>query len=229
MYLIGLTGGIASGKSTVAARLVEHGAVLVDADRLAREVVSRGSVALNEIVQHFGPAVLRTDGALDRAALGAIVFNDPAELAALNAITHPAVWARATRLIADAAALATNAVVVYDVPLLVEASAERPMRFDLIAVVHAAAAERVRRLVELRGMTVAEAEARIRLQARDAERLAVADVAIDSSESLDSTLEQADSLWRTAVAFASRAAVPEHDASSDAPSANRSPVVGGAT
>ncbi|MFF1572103.1 dephospho-CoA kinase [Leifsonia sp. NPDC058292] len=193
MQLIGLTGGIASGKSTIARRLAEHGAVVVDADRIAREVVEPGEPALAAIAQRFGPSVLSADGSLDRPALGAIVFGDPDALQALNGITHPAVLRTSTARFEQAAAQNPDAVVVYDVPLLVESANAYP--FDLVVVAHAAADTRVRRLVELRGMEQAEAERRIRSQATDEERLAVADVVIDTDGSLEQTLAQTDALW----------------------------------
>jgi dephospho-CoA kinase len=215
MYLIGLTGGIASGKSVVARRLAEHGAVHVDADVLAREVVEPGTPGLAAIAERFGPSVIAADGTLDRAALGAIIFRDPEERAALNAITHPAVWARAKELFDAAAAADPHAVVVYDVPLLVEASSDRPMRFDLIVVVHADLETRLQRMVELRGMTREEAVHRLNSQASDTERLAIADVVIDANGTLDETLAQADGLWAMAAASA-RSTVAEVDAELEA-------------
>lgn len=202
MYLIGLTGGIASGKSVVAARLAEHGAVHVDADRLAREVVEPGEPALAQIEAEFGTSVIAPDGSLDRAALGAIIFADQAARVKLNAITHPAVWDRAARLFEAAEAADPDAVVVYDVPLLVEASAGRPLRFDLIVVVHASTETRLRRLVELRGMNRQEALHRLNSQASDTERLAIADIVIDSNGTLEETLQQADALWANVAASA---------------------------
>lgn len=202
MYLIGLTGGIASGKSAVAGRLAEHGAVVVDADVLAREVVEPGTEGLAEIGRQFGPGVIAPDGSLDRAALGAIVFPDPQKRALLNSITHPAIWARAKQLFDLAQQRDPHAVVVYDVPLLAEASGDRPMRFDLVVVVHADMEERIRRLVELRGMSREEALHRLNSQASDTERLAIADVVIDSNGTLDDTLRQADELWAMAAASA---------------------------
>jgi dephospho-CoA kinase len=195
MYLIGLTGGIASGKSTVARRLREFGAVHVDADALAREVVEPGTDGLARIEAEFGSGVITPDGSLDRPALGAIIFADPERRAALNAITHPAVWRRAKQLFAAADAADEDAVVVYDVPLLVEAAGDRPMSFDLVVVVHASAETRTERLVQLRGMSRDEAERRIGSQASDAERLAIADVVIDSNGTLSETLRQTDELW----------------------------------
>ena len=202
MYLIGLTGGIASGKSVVARRLAEHGAVHVDADALAREVVEPGTPALAAIAQQFGAEVIAADGSLNRAALGAIVFREPEKRLALNAITHPAVWSLARDRFDAAEAADPRAVVVYDVPLLAEAAADRPMRFDLVVVVHADRQTRLNRMVELRGMTREEATHRLNSQASDSERLAIADVVIDSNGTLDETLVQADELWAMAHAAA---------------------------
>ena len=195
MYLIGLTGGIASGKSLVSARLVELGAVLVDADLLAREVVEPGTPGLAAIAEHFGPGVIADDGTLNRAALGAIIFADPGEREVLNGITHPAVWRRARELFAAAP---NDAVVVYDVPLLVEGAKGRQLDFDLIVVVDAALETRRQRLVENRGMSSEEAGHRLNSQASDAERLAVADVVIDNNGSVEATIAQVDSLWAKA-------------------------------
>ncbi len=195
MKLIGLTGGIASGKSTVASRMVEHGAVLVDADVLAREVVEPGTPGLAEIERVFGSSVIATDGSLNRAALGAIIFADADKREALNAITHPAIWHRANELFEAARAADPNVVIVYDVPLLAEAAADRPMTFDRVVVVHADIGKRIDRMVEIRGMSRAEAEGRLRAQASDADRLKLADVVIDSNGSIEHTLEQADELW----------------------------------
>ncbi|MGY4856939.1 dephospho-CoA kinase [Cryobacterium sp. AP23] len=193
MYLIGLTGGIASGKSTVAKRFAEHGAVVIDADHLARAAVAPGTDALAHIADIFGPDVIAEDGSLNRARLGSIVFGDPAALSVLNNVVHPAVRALSSAAIAAAERADPEAIVVYDVPLLVEASVGHP--FDLIVVVHADAETRVRRMVELRGMAEADARSRINSQAGDADRLAVADVVIDSMGSLDDTLAQVDRLW----------------------------------
>ena len=194
MQLIGLTGGIASGKSTIASRLASHGAVVVDADRIAREVVEPGTPALAAIAERFGDGVIAADGTLDRPALGAIVFGDPEALQALNGITHPAVMAESTARFRAAGEADPEAIVVYDVPLLVESANE--YRFDRVVVAHAPAETRVERLVSLRGMDRAEAERRIRSQASDDERLAVADVVIDTGGTLDQTLAQVDSLWQ---------------------------------
>lgn len=193
MVLVALTGGIASGKSTVAARLAEHGAVVVDADQVAREVVEAGEPALDRIAETFGRGVLAADGSLDRAALGAVIFGDPEKRRQLNAITHPAVLERSQAKFASAFAADPDAVVVYDIPLLVEAG--RAEEFDLVVVVHAPAETRIGRMVEHRGLTREEAIHRINSQATDAERLAIADVVIDADGAIEDTLRQADELW----------------------------------
>ncbi|PPI28424.1 dephospho-CoA kinase [Rathayibacter sp. AY1B5] len=193
MHLVALTGGIASGKSTVARRLAERGAVVVDADVLAREVVEPGEPALAAISERFGPSVIRADGTLDRPALGAIVFSDATARADLNAITHPAVTLRSQRLFAQAAEADPAAVVVYDVPLLAEGRGAG--EFDEVVVVRAPQHVRIQRLVALRGMTEEEARARVSSQASDEERLALADVVIDSSGTLEETLARTDALW----------------------------------
>jgi dephospho-CoA kinase len=193
MLLVALTGGIASGKSTVARRLEEHGAVIVDADQVARQVVEPGEPALTRIAEEFGPGVIAVDGSLDRAALGAIVFSDPEGRQRLNAITHPAVLDRSRALFAAAGEADPEAIVVYDIPLLVEAG--RSDEFDLRVVVHAATETRVSRMIELRGMTREEALHRINSQATDTDRFAIADVVIDADGTLEHTLEQTDALW----------------------------------
>jgi dephospho-CoA kinase len=194
--LVALTGGIASGKSTVARRLAELGAVVVDADRVAREVVEPGTPGLARIAQEFGTDVIAPDGTLDRAALGAIVFGDGAARALLNAITHPAVGERSRALFAAALEADPDAVVVYDVPLLVNERGEtRADEFDRVIVVTADEETRVRRLVELRGMDEAEARRRIASQAPESARLAIADDVIDANGTLEHTLAQVDALW----------------------------------
>lgn len=197
MYLIAVTGGIASGKSVVASRLAQLGAVHIDADDLARRVVEPGTPALAAIAKRFGDGVIRPDGSLDRAALGAIIFADPDEREALNAITHPEVK-RLARSIMDAAeANDPDAVVVYDVPLFVEARIGDVYDFDLVVVVHASTATRIDRMVNLRGLTPDEAKHRVNSQADDTERLAIADVVIDTNGTLAHTLEQVDELWES--------------------------------
>jgi len=208
MLLIGLTGGIASGKSVVARRLVELGAVHVDADVLAREVVEPGTEGLAAIEREFGAGVIAADGTLDRPALGSIVFSDESARQKLNGITHPAVWKRAKELIAEADAADPAAVVVYDVPLLVESAGSRPMTFDLVVVVHAAQETRLERMVELRRMTREDALRRLNSQATDAERLAIADSVIDTNGSMDETVAQIDALWANVSARASAMSDP---------------------
>jgi len=197
VYLIGLTGGIASGKSTVAGALAAHGAVLIDADLLAREAVALGSAGLNAIAREFGPALVGADGSLDRPALGAIVFGDPAALARLNGIVHPAVRALSDERIQAAELADPGAVIVYDVPLLAEAQAGATVdhHFDLIVVTQATPETRMQRMVDLRGMGREDAARRIRSQANDADRLAIADVVIDTDGTLEHTLRQVDVLW----------------------------------
>jgi dephospho-CoA kinase len=193
MLLVGLTGGIASGKSVVAARLAEHGAVVVDADQIAREVVEPGTPALDRIREEFGDAVIKPGGALDRAALGAIVFSDEAKRRILNGITHPAVLELSQRRFAEAGEANPHAVVVYDVPLLSEVRGKA--EFDVVVVVSAPEETRIERMVALRGMSRDEAENRIRSQVPESERRALADVVIESGGTLDETLAQADDVW----------------------------------
>jgi dephospho-CoA kinase len=200
MYLIGLTGGIASGKSLVANRLAELGAVHVDADALAREVVEPGTTGLKQIAEHFGASVIGEDGRLDRQALGAIIFADPDERERLNRIVHPAVWQRAKELFDEARAADPSAIVVYDVPLLVEAMRGRNFDFDLVVVVNASTETRLQRLMELRSMTREEAMHRLNSQASDTERLAIADLVIDNNGAVDATLKQVDALWASVQA-----------------------------
>lgn len=193
MTLIALTGGIASGKSTIANRLAEHGAVVIDADRLAREVVEPRQPALAAIVAEFGAGVLTRDGALDRGALAKIVFADPAARRRLNGITHPAIVLRSQELFAAALARDPSAVVVYDVPLI---DARGVGEFDRIVVADAPADVRARRLVEIRGMSEADARARIAAQLDDDERRALADDLIDTGSTLEHTIAQTDALWQ---------------------------------
>jgi dephospho-CoA kinase len=187
---VGLTGGIGSGKSTAARRLVERGAVLVDSDALARDVVGPGTEGLAEVVAAFGEHVLDADGALDRPALAALVFGDRAARERLNRIVHPRVRARSEELIASAPA---DAVVVQDIPLLVE-NGMAPS-FPLVVVVHADAEERVRRLVRLRGMPEADVRARIAAQADDTARRAAADVWLDNNGDPRELEAAVDALW----------------------------------
>lgn len=189
MLRVGLTGGVGAGKSTVAERLRELGAVVVDADRIAREVVEPGTPGLAAVLAEFGPDVATADGALDRAALARIVFEDPDRRAALNAIVHPLVRARREELVAAAPA---GTVVVEDIPLLVE-NGLAPS-YPLVMVVHAPVESRVRRLGR-RGVPAEDARARIRAQASDAQRRAAADVWLDNTGPTERLLAEVDALW----------------------------------
>lgn len=191
--IIALTGGIASGKSTISQRLAEHGAVIVDADRIVREVQEPGTPTFDRIVEEFSPAVLTPDGSLDRAALGAIVFGNDTALRRLNAIVHPAVMTESRRQFEAALAADPDAFVVYDIPLLVETHADD--RWDRVVVAHAPADIRAERLVRLRGMSEQEAAARIAAQVGDEERLSIATDVIDTSGRMEDTLAQVDALW----------------------------------
>lgn len=193
MPLVALTGGIASGKSTIARRLADHGAVIVDADQVVRDVQQPGSPVLDAIAGEFGDGMLRPDGSLDRGALAARVFGDPAAVSRLNAIVHPAVRVESQRLFAEAFAADPGAVVLYDVPLLAEARLADP--WDLIVVAHAPADVRARRLVDLRGLSESDAAARIASQVSDEERLSLADAVIETGGALEDTLAQTDALW----------------------------------
>ncbi|MCH1883128.1 dephospho-CoA kinase [Agrococcus sp. ARC_14] len=193
MPLVALTGGIASGKSTIARGLAAHGAVIVDADALVRELQQPGMPVLAAIAAEFGEHLLLPDGSLDRGALGAVIFHDPGARHRLNAIVHPAVAEESGRRFRAAFAVDPAAVVVYDVPLLVEARPDDP--WDLVVVAHAPADIRVARLMELRGMDEADARARVTSQASDERRLAIADVVIDTAGELSATIEQVDALW----------------------------------
>lgn len=190
MILVGLTGGIGSGKSTVSARLAEHGAFVIDADAIVREVQAPGHGVYDAIVEHFGPAIVGDDGILDRQALADRVFTDDEALATLNGLVHPAVAAEIARRL-DAAA-ATDDVVVLDVPLLVESG-----RGDMAAlvVVDVDPEVAVERLVRHRGMRADDARARMARQAARADRLARADLVIDNSGDLDSLHAQVDRVW----------------------------------
>jgi dephospho-CoA kinase len=187
---VGLTGGIGSGKSEVSRRLVSLGAVLVDADAVAREVVEPGTPGLAAVTEEFGEEILRPDGTLDRDRLGTIVFADEQRRARLNAIVHPLVGTRMQELVEDAP---DDAIVVYDVPLLTEN--DLAGLYDLVVVVDAPVEEQVRRLTELRGMTEEAARARIAVQATREQRRAIADRVIDNSGTIESLAAQVDDLW----------------------------------
>lgn len=190
MLRVGLTGSIGSGKSAVSSRLADHGAVVVDSDVLAREAVAPGTDGLGEVVAAFGPDLLDSGGALDRAALGEVVFADDAARRRLEAIVHPRVRARAAELEAAADAAA---VVVHDVPLLVETG--QADAYDVVVVVDVPEDLAVRRLVEQRGMTEEAAQARLRTQASREERTAVADLVIDNSGTLAELGHRVGEVW----------------------------------
>ena len=195
---VGLTGGIGSGKSAVSALLRQHGAVVIDADALARDVVGAGTAGLAEVEQTFGPDVIAADGSLDRAAMAATVFADPAARERLEAIIHPRVRAQAAALEAAARAADPDAVVVHDVPLLVETGQYRD--YDTVLVVDVPAQVQLDRLVRLRGMSPAEARARIDAQSSREQRLAVADVVIDNSGTLADLARRVGRAWRDHLA-----------------------------
>ncbi|GHG71431.1 dephospho-CoA kinase [Streptomyces griseocarneus] len=190
MLKVGLTGGIGAGKSEVSRLLASYGAVIVDSDRIAREVVEPGTPGLAAVVAEFGPGVLTPEGTLDRPKLGAIVFADPDRLAALNAIVHPLVRARSAELEAAADAAA---VVVHDVPLLAE-NGLAPL-YDLVVVVDAGTGTRLDRLVRQRGMAPDEARARMAAQATREQRLAVADIVIDNDGPLETLEPRVRAVW----------------------------------
>ncbi|WP_288782685.1 dephospho-CoA kinase [uncultured Cutibacterium sp.] len=190
---VGLTGGIASGKSTVSGLLAERGAVVIDYDQLCRDVVAVGTQGLAGVVEAFGRGVLAADGSLDRSALGSIVFADSRARRRLEAIIHPLVEEAAQRVDEEARATDDLVVVVHDIPLLVETG--RADEFDVVMVTDVDPAEQVRRVVDRDGCSQADAWARIRAQASREERLAVADVVIDTSAPLEDLSEQVDRVW----------------------------------
>jgi len=191
MILVGLTGGIGSGKSTVSAALAQRGAVIVDADAIVREVQQPGSPVLQALADRFGPQVIAADGALDRAAVAAIVFSDPEALKALNAIVHPAVAAEMNRRVL--AERQTDRVVVMDIPLLTENPRDG---LQGVIVVDVPVETQVERLVRFRGFTDDDARARIAKQASREQRLATASFTVDNSGSLEDLTPQVDRLWQ---------------------------------
>ncbi|WP_062134090.1 dephospho-CoA kinase [Demequina aestuarii] len=196
MLRIGLTGGIAAGKSTASARFAELGATVIDHDALARRAVAPGSAALVEIVRAFGDRAVR-DGELDRAAVADIVFHDPSARAQLDEIVHPYVFAMSKA--ADRQARAQNArVVVHDIPLLVE-SGQGAADFDMVVTIAADVERRVARLTQSRGMTSADARARIASQATDEQRAAVADAVLDGNGTAEQLRAQVDEFWAMSV------------------------------
>ena len=191
MIRVGLTGGIGAGKSTVSTMLADMGAVVVDGDQIARDLVAPGQPALAEIVDRFGPGVLLPDGQLDRPGLAAIVFPDPEALAALDAIMHPRIAQRAAEML-EAAERAGTRIVIYDMPLLVEEGSADD--FDLVVVVHAPIEVRLARLA-VRGVPVADARARMARQASDAERAEVATILIDNGGDEEQLIAQVERAW----------------------------------
>jgi dephospho-CoA kinase len=189
---VGLTGGIGAGKSEVSRRLAAQGAVIIDADAIAREVVEPGTEGLAEVVEAFGPEVLRADGSLDRPRLGDIVFADPAKRGRLNAIIHPKVAERMAEL---EQAAGPGAIVVHDVPLIAENG--RADVYELVVVVDAPPRSQIERLQRHRDMTRQQAEARMAAQASREQRLAIADIVLDNSGSLAELDRQVGDLWAT--------------------------------
>ena len=204
MLVVGLTGGIGSGKSTVAELLAERGAVIVDADRVARQVVEPGTPAHAALVERFGAGIVDADGRIDRPALAAAAFGDPAALADLNAITHPAIGIEMVRQRDEHAA--TDRVVVMDIPLLTEAHREL-LSLAAVIVVDTPVETALQRLVELRGMERADAEARMAAQVDRATRLSVADLVVDNSGDRAHLVGEVDRVW-AAISELTRAAAP---------------------
>ena len=190
MLRVGLTGGIGAGKSAVSRRLADRGAVVIDSDVLAREVVARGTDGLAEVVAAFGDGVLTADGELDRPAVGKLVFGDETARRKLEAVIHPRVRARAAEI---ERAAPDDAVVVHDIPLLVETG--QAGKFDLVLVVDVPVDVQVERLTTQRGMAEDEARSRIASQATREQRLAAADVVIDNAGSLDDLDRRIDEVW----------------------------------
>ena len=195
---IGLTGGVASGKSAVAAMLAELGAVVIDADVLAREVVAPGSEGLQEVVSAFGPHVLTPSGELDRPAMAREVFGDEAARRRLEGIIHPRVRARAAEL---EAAAPPGALVVHDIPLLVETG--QAGRFDAVVVVDAPVESQIDRMTRLRGMTRSDAEARVAAQATREARRAAATYIIDNTGTLEDLRNRVAEVFETLTAAGS--------------------------
>jgi dephospho-CoA kinase len=194
MRVVGLTGGIATGKSTVSKLLAAAGALIIDADQVARDVVRPGLPAWKSVVAQFGPGILTTDGGIDRDRLGAMIFNDPARKAALEQIIHPAVGAAMARQLAEIAENAPDSVVVLDVPLLYEAKMEAGL--EGVIVVYAPDDIQLQRLMQRNGLSREDALARIAAQMPVAEKCRRADIVIDNSGSLEATRTQVAALWR---------------------------------
>jgi dephospho-CoA kinase len=192
VYLVGLTGGIASGKSSVAKHWVELGGIEIDADVLARKALEPGSEGLEQVIAAFGEHLRGNDGALNREALAQLVFNDPDTRAKLEAIVHPIVRKLASEAISK---LPDDSIVIYTVPLLVEANVDLP--FDLVVTVEAPQEKQIERMVKHRGMSIEDAKARIQAQASSAQRANRADVILNSNQSYGRLLDDAETLWRT--------------------------------
>jgi dephospho-CoA kinase len=190
MKRIGLTGGIGSGKSTVAALLAERGAVIIDADQIARDLVEPGGAALAELVTEFGPRILQADGSLSRGELASMAFSDPRATIRLNEIMHPLIRREAARQLGEHAG---SDVVVYDMPLLVE-TGQRDL-VDEVVVVDVPEEVQVERAVRGRGLDEADVRRRMEVQAAREDRVAAADHIIDNSGPLDFTVHQVDVLW----------------------------------
>lgn len=190
MYLVGLTGGIAAGKTSVAKRWVELGGLEIDADVLARKALDAGTPGLAKVLEQFGSDLLLADGNLDRQKLAEVVFNAPEKRKKLEEIVHPIVRELAAQALADAPA---GSILIYTVPLLVEASVDLP--FDFVVTVEAPVDKQVERMVKTRGMTAQQASARIAAQASAAERANSADVILNSNQTLGRLLDDAEALW----------------------------------
>ena len=191
MYLVGLTGGIAAGKTSVAKRWVELGGHEIDADVLARRALEAGSPGLSQVVEAFGASVLDGNGELNRQKLAEVVFNSPDKRKDLEAIVHPIVRTLATQALAT---IPEGSIAIYTVPLLVEASVDLP--FDFVVTVEAPVDKQIERMIKNRGMTAQEANARIAAQASAAERANRADVILSSNQSLGRLLDDAEALWQ---------------------------------
>ncbi|CAB4531987.1 unannotated protein [freshwater metagenome] len=191
MYLVGLTGGIAAGKTSVAKRWVELGGHEIDADVLARRALEAGSPGLSQVVEAFGASVLDGNGELNRQKLAEVVFNSPEKRKDLEAIVHPIVRRLATQALAT---IPEGSIAIYTVPLLVEASVDLP--FDFVVTVEAPVDKQIERMIKNRGMTAQEANARIAAQASAAERANRADVILSSNQSLGRLLDDAEALWQ---------------------------------
>lgn len=189
MFLVGITGGIASGKSTVGGLLGTFGAQVIDADQVARDVVAQGTKGLALVVAEFGKAVLDADGSLSRTALAGIVFSDQDKRKKLESILHPLIRERSMSLFQEA----SSEIVVYEVPLLVESDVDYP--FDMVVTVEAGPKRQIQRLVETRGLSEQQASSRVQAQATEQQRVARADVRIDSSHSLAELEKDVADLW----------------------------------